>query len=171
MRTEANVRERHIGGLYTPAQRVRRDQSRWTLVQGILAPIQFLICAISAVLVIRYLVTGNGLFAANWSVIIKTTALYAIMYTGALWEHDVYGQYLFAPAFFWEDAVSMVVVALHTAYVVALTFDMGTPAGRLFIALAGYVAYAINATQFILKLRAARLQEARNSSALGASAS
>lgn len=158
-------RDRH--SLYTPEERRRRDASRWTLVQGILAPVQFLIFAVSVVLIVRYLLTGNGLAAANISVVVKTLALYAIMYTGALWEHDVYGQYLFAPAFYWEDMVSMAVIALHTAYLVTLTMDWLSPELRLTIALCAYATYAVNATQFLLKLRAARLQEARNATAVG----
>ncbi|MEP7065075.1 MAG: 2-vinyl bacteriochlorophyllide hydratase [Gemmatimonadota bacterium] len=144
--------------LYTREERERRDRSGWTIVQGILAPVQFLIFAVSLVLVTRYLVTGAGIFAANASVVAKTIALYAIMVTGALWEHDVFGKYLFAPAFFWEDIVSMAVIALHTAYLITLVFGLLTPAERFTIALAAYASYAINATQFVLKLRAARRQ-------------
>ena len=102
--------------LYTAEQRQRRNNSRWTLVQGILAPLQFLVFIISSALLVRYLMSGEGFEIAAASVVIKTLFLYAIMYTGALWEHDVYGQYLFAPAFFWEDMVSMLVIALHTIY-------------------------------------------------------
>lgn len=144
--------------LYTPEERRRRDASRWTLVQGVLAPLQFLIFAVSLGLIARYLMTGDGLAAANYSVVAKTLALYTIMYTGALWEHDVYGRYLFAPAFYWEDMVSMLVIALHTAYLAALLLGLFSAEARLFIALAAYATYAINATQFVLKLRAARLQ-------------
>lgn len=144
--------------LYTAEERRRRDQTRWTLVQGILAPVQFLIFAVSLMLVVRYLATGEGLVAANASVVVKTLALYTIMVTGALWERAVFGQYLFARPFFWEDVVSMGVIALHTAYLVALFADRLTPEGRLLIALAAYAAYVVNATQFVLKLRTARLQ-------------
>jgi 3-vinyl bacteriochlorophyllide hydratase len=45
--------------LYTPAQRARRDASGWTLVQGILAPVQFLIFLVSLYLVVRSLQTGE----------------------------------------------------------------------------------------------------------------
>jgi len=31
--------------LYTPAERWRRDATVWTLVQGVLAPLQFLVVA------------------------------------------------------------------------------------------------------------------------------
>ncbi len=150
--------KRGTAPLYTPEQRARRDSTPWTLVQGILAPIQFVIFLVSLVLVLRYLDSGEGAFAANVSVVVKTCALYLIMVTGAIWEKVVFGKYLFVPAFFWEDVFSMLVLALHTAYLVMLFGDLGTERERLLLALAAYVTYAINAGQFILKLRAARLQ-------------
>ncbi|PPD44789.1 MAG: 2-vinyl bacteriochlorophyllide hydratase [Methylocystis sp.] len=145
--------------LYTADQRRRRDQSVWTLVQGILAPVQFLIFLVSLALVLRYLATGEGETAATISVVAKTLALYAIMVTGSIWEKAVFGRYLFAPAFFWEDVFSMLVLALHTAYLAALAFGWLDARSLMFLALAAYASYVVNATQFLLKLRAARLQE------------
>ena len=147
-------------GLYTPEERLRRDATRWTLVQGILAPVQFLVMAVSVALVIRYLRTGEGLFAANVSVVVKTFVLYTIMVTGAIWEKVVFGKYLFADAFFWEDFVSMFVIALHTVYLAGLAWHW-PPRTLMVLALVAYGTYAVNAIQFILKLRAARLQEAQ----------
>lgn len=151
---------RHSQGpsLYTAAERQRRDASRWTLVQGILAPVQFVIFIISLWLVIRYLLTGLGEDAATASIVIKTLALYTIMVTGAIWEKDVFGQYLFAHAFYWEDMVSMLVLALHTAYLIALFTGALSVTSLMLLALAAYAAYVINAAQFVLKLRTARLQ-------------
>lgn len=146
--------------LYTPAERARRDATRWTLVQGVLAPVQFLVFAISLVLVLRTLATGQGEAAASISVGVKTALLYTIMVTGAIWEKRVFGVWLFARPFFWEDVFSMLVLALHTAYLWAWWGGhLGTQALML-LALAAYAAYVINATQFVLKLRAARLQAA-----------
>ncbi len=147
--------------LYTPEQRLRRDSTKWTFVQGVLAPVQFLICLISVTLVLRYLATGDGATAATVSIVVKTVALYLIMVTGAIWEKVVFGKWLFVPAFFWEDVFSMLVLALHTIYLVMLVGDFGTERGRMLLALAAYATYAINAGQFILKLRAARLQDGR----------
>ncbi|MEY4609263.1 MAG: hypothetical protein RL625_1480 [Gemmatimonadota bacterium] len=147
-------------GLYTPEQRARRDATRWTLIQGILAPLQFLICIASAVLVVRYLATGQGLEIANLSVLIKTGVLLLIMVTGSIWEKVVFDEWLFAAPFFWEDVVSMGVIALHLAYVTALFTESLSVRGRMLLALVAYAAYVINAIQFVLKLRAARLQEA-----------
>ncbi len=148
--------------LYTPEQRQRRDASRWTLVQGILAPVQFVICIISAVLAIRFLMTGEGYMAATISIIAKTLALYAIMVTGAIWEKEVFGQYLLAPAFFWEDVVSFGVIALHTWYLVALIAGAMTPQNLMILALVAYLAYVVNAVQFLWKLRMARLSSNMN---------
>lgn len=143
--------------LYTPEQRQRRDNTYWTLVQGILAPIQFLVFIASAVLVVRFLATGEGFEIATASVIVKTLLLYAIMVTGAIWEKVVFGRYLFAPAFYWEDVFSMLVLALHTAYLTALVGGYGDAEFQMTLALAAYATYVVNATQFVLKLRAARL--------------
>jgi 3-vinyl bacteriochlorophyllide hydratase len=145
--------------LYTPEQRRRRDETRWTLVQGILAPIQFLVFLVSLALVVRYLMTGEGLQAASASIVVKTFVLYTIMVTGSLWEKAVFDEYLFAGPFFWEDVVSMGVIALHTAYLVGLFTDLYDPRTLMFVALAAYAAYVVNAIQFVLKLRAARLAE------------
>jgi len=154
--------------LYTPDQKRRRDSSIWTTVQAILAPLQFAIFLVSLVLVLRYLVTGDGAQAATVSIVIKTIALYTIMVTGSIWEKVVFDRWLFADAFFWEDVFSFAVLALHTAYLTMLIGGLGTERDRMLLALAAYATYAINATQFLLKLRAARLQGARAPSARSA---
>lgn len=151
--------------LYTAEQRQRRDTSAWTLVQGVLAPIQFLVFLISLGLVLRFLATGEGQSLATISIVVKTFTLYTIMITGCIWEKVVFDCYLFAPAFFWEDMFSMLVLALHTAYLVALlTGSLGTEQ-LMYLALAAYAAYVVNAIQFILKLRAARLGQSQQASA------
>ncbi|MEM8876280.1 MAG: 2-vinyl bacteriochlorophyllide hydratase [Pseudomonadota bacterium] len=151
--------------LYTPAERARRDATSWTLVQGLLAPFQFFVFLISLALVLRFLWTGEGLLVATLSVVAKTLVLYVIMVTGAIWEKVVFGRYLFAPAFFWEDVFSMLVLTLHTAYLAAVFMEWGgygwlSHDGQMWLALAAYAAYVINAAQFLLKLRAARLDAA-----------
>jgi 3-vinyl bacteriochlorophyllide hydratase len=142
--------------LYTPDQRRRRDATVWTTVQGVLAPLQLLACAISAALVIRFLMTGEGYMAATVSILIKTGFLYLIMVTGAIWEKVVFGQYLFAPAFFWEDVVSFGVIALHTVYLWALITGGLSVQAQMILALVAYAAYVINAAQFLWKLKLAR---------------
>lgn len=144
--------------LYTPAQKARRDASVWTLVQAILAPVQFLVFLISLGMVFSYLVTGDGYALATASIVVKTGFLYLIMVTGAIWEKVVFGQWLFAKAFFWEDVFSFGVIALHTLYIYGLFLDGFAPLTLIAIALAAYAAYVVNAGQFLWKLRMARLQ-------------
>lgn len=135
-------------------------------MQGVLAPVQFLVFLVSLGLVLRYLVTGEGLAMALWSIVIKTITLYTIMITGCIWEKVVFRRYLFAPAFYWEDMFSMLVLGLHTAYLAALATDSLSPRNLVYLALAAYVAYVINAGQFIWKLRIARLDYARQQAAM-----
>jgi 3-vinyl bacteriochlorophyllide hydratase len=142
--------------LYSPEEKRRRDASPWTIVQGVLAPVQFAVFAVSLALVLHFLMTGAGGQAATVSVVVKTLVLYTIMVTGAVWENAVFGRYLFAPAFFWEDAVSMVVIGLHTAYLAALLSGSLDSQQLMLLALAAYATYLVNAAQFVLKLRAAR---------------
>jgi 3-vinyl bacteriochlorophyllide hydratase len=145
--------------LYTPAQRAKRDATPWTLVQGLLAPVQFLVFLVSLYLVVNSLNTGEHTEWALASVVLKTLVLYAIMITGCIWEKVVFGKYLFAHAFFWEDVVSMLVMALHTAYLWVWWEGSWSANAQLSLALAAYITYGINAAQYIRKLRMARLQK------------
>jgi len=153
--------------LYTPEELQRRDASPWTRVQAVLAPVQFAAFAVSVILIGRYLATGDGFVPATASVIVKTFLLYAIMLTGSFWERDVYGRYLFAPAFFWEDVVSIGVLALHTAYLAALLAGWLPPRGQMLLALAAYGTYLFNAGQYLVKFGSARRQ--RRAGGLGLS--
>ena len=152
--------------LYTPQERLRRDATVWTLVQGVLAPVQFVVFLISLALVLRFLSTGAGHDVATLSIIIKTLTLYTIMITGCIWEKVVFGHYLFAPAFLWEDIFSMLVLALHTLYLFGWYHQNMSLQQQLGVALLAYFTYCINAGQFIWKLRAARLQQAREKQTL-----
>ena len=153
--------------MYTAEQRQRRDASVWTLVQGVLAPIQFLVFLISLALVLRFLATGEGQSLAIASVVVKTITLYTLMVSGCIWEMVVFDCYLFAPAFYWEDVFSMLVLALHTAYLVALLTGAMSTDSLMYLALAAYATYVVNAAQFIFKLRAARLGQIQQTALSG----
>ena len=146
--------------LYTPDQQARRDASPWTVVQAVLAPLQLLVCLGSIVLAARFLATGDGWGWAAGSVALKTALLYLIMVTGSIWEHEVFGKWLFAEAFFWEDVVSFIVIALHTAYLAGWLVAAWAPTTLATLALVAYGVYLINAGQFLWKLRLARRDRA-----------
>ena len=143
--------------IYTPEERVRRDGTLWTVVQGVLAPVQFVVFIISLILVVRYFVTGAGYEVATLSIVAKTFVLYLIMITGAIWEKVVFGQYLLAPSFFWEDTVSFFVIAMHSAYLLLLLTDLVSDETKLFVALFAYFLYFLNALQFLIKFRNAKM--------------
>ena len=65
--------------LYTKEERLRRDQTSWTFVQGVLAPVQFVVFLASLGLVVNYFISGNGENAALFSVVLKTIILYIII--------------------------------------------------------------------------------------------
>jgi 3-vinyl bacteriochlorophyllide hydratase len=146
--------------LYTPEQRLIRDKTPWTMVQAILAPLQFLVLLVSLALIANYLITGSGYVLATYSIVAKTLILYVIMITGSIWEKVVFDEWLFAEPFFWEDVFSMLVLGLQTLYLGALIFGWWSPETQIKIALAAYATYIINAAQFVWKLRAARLEAA-----------
>ena len=52
--------------------------------------------------------------------------------------------------------MSMLVLALHTAYLLVWTLGLLEPREQMLLALAAYASYVVNAAQFLLKLRAAR---------------
>lgn len=135
---------------YTPEQMAKRDQSVWTTVQAILAPLQFLAFLISFGLVIRYLATGDGYAVANVSVLIKIGLLWAITITGMIWEKEVFGHWFLAPQFFWEDVGNAVAMLSHNLYFLAV-FLGWSQQGIMTLMLVAYVTYLFNCAQFIAK--------------------
>lgn len=154
--TQSPASRRHC--LYTDEELRRRDNTPWTAAQGVLAITQFLVFLVSVGLIATYMATGDGLALASASVVVKTLVLYVIMVTGSIWEREVFGCWLFARPFFWEDVVSMVAIALHTAYLAAYLSSSASVETQLLLACAAYAVYVVNATQFVLKFRAARRQ-------------
>ena len=153
--------------LYTPSQRIIRDRTVWTKVQAILAPLQFIVCIISLTLVLRYLFTDEGYYIATVSIVVKSFLLFLIMVTGAIWEKVVFGQFLFAEAFFWEDVVSFFVIFFHGLYLYVLLSGDFLPTSQMLVALFAYFLYFINAFQFLRKLRLARRSGQKRASLKG----
>ena len=153
--------------LYTPSQRIIRDRTVWTKVQAILAPLQFIVCIISLTLVLRYLFTDEGYYIATVSIVVKSFLLFLIMVTGAIWEKVVFGQFLFAEAFFWEDVVSFFVIFFHCLYLYVLLSGDFLPTSQMLVALFAYFLYFINAFQFLRKLRLARKSGQKRASLKG----
>ena len=138
---------------YTPEQLQKRNASVWTKVQGILAPIQFLIFL--AGLTVTYLYTKQiGITDFGWVtffVTLKTFMLVLIFVTGGFFEQEVFGAFAFAPEFFWEDFGSAIAMVVHITYFIL--FYMGLDKEILiWSALFAYLSYLINAAQLLIRL-------------------
>ncbi|NTW04390.1 MAG: 2-vinyl bacteriochlorophyllide hydratase [Oscillochloris sp.] len=151
--------------MYTPDQLARRERSKWTRVQIILAPIQFIAFLISFALVIRYLVTDQGYWAATISIWIKITLIWALTITGMLWEYDMFDHYFMAKEFFWEDMGNLIAIITHNAYFVAKWMGADTRT-VMWVMVFAYVTYLFNAGQFVARgIRSARQRRAINQAA------
>ena len=142
---------------YTPEQLEKRNNSKWTLVQAILAPIQFLAFIISFILVVRYLLTGQGYMIATISVLIKIALLWLITITGMIWEKEVFGHWFLARQFFWEDVGNAVAMLLHNLYFLAQWLGWSSQA-VMTLMLVAYITYLFNSAQFIVRGLQARKQ-------------
>lgn len=136
--------------MYTPEQLEKRNSSRWTRIQMILAPIQFLAFLISFSLVVHYLITGEGYLIATISVWIKIILIWALTITGMFWEKDVYDHYFMAKEFFWEDLGNLIAILTHNAYFVVQWLGW-SDRNVMIVMLIAYITYLFNAGQFIVK--------------------
>lgn len=146
--------------MYTPDQLRRREASRWTKVQIILAPIQFLAFIISFALVLRYLFTGEGYWVATVSVWIKIALIWVLTITGMLWEYDMYDHYFMAKEFFWEDLGNLIAIITHNLYFVAVWLGASKDV-IMWVMVFAYLTYLVNAGQFVARgIRSARQRRA-----------
>lgn len=142
---------------YTAQQLEQRNKSKWTIVQAILAPLQFLTFIISLILIVRYLTTGEGYQVATISVLIKIVLLWLITITGMFWEKEVFGRWFLAPQFFWEDTLNAVALGMHNLYFVALLAGW-TEHDLMVFMLVAYISYLVNFAQFFARGLRARKQ-------------
>lgn len=145
---------------YTPDQLRRRNESKWTTVQAVGAPIQMLIFFGSLFFVARYLSTGLGFDVAHGVSLAKVAMMTFMTVTGMFWEHDVYGKYFMAKEFFWEDFVNAVSLTFHLAFIGAWLVGLG-PAAQMSIMLIALLTYCVNFAQFLYRgVRAGRQRRA-----------
>jgi 3-vinyl bacteriochlorophyllide hydratase len=156
--------------MYTADQLARRERSKWTRVQIILAPIQFIAFLISFGLVIHYLLTGQGYLVTTISIWVKISLIWALTITGMLWEYDMYDHYFMAKEFFWEDLGNLIAILTHNAYFVAkwVGADERTV---MWVMVFAYVTYLFNAAQFVVRgIRSGRQRRALQQAASAQSA-
>jgi 3-vinyl bacteriochlorophyllide hydratase len=135
---------------YTPEQLRRRQNSKWTIVQAVLAPLQLLAFIVSLVCIVHYLSTGLDYQIATTSVLVKIALMWLITITGMFWEKEVYGKWFLAPEFFWEDAVNAVALIAHNLYFVALLAGW-SERELMTLMLVCYSTYVVNFAQFFMR--------------------
>jgi 3-vinyl bacteriochlorophyllide hydratase len=138
---------------YTPDQLERRNASVWTKVQGILAPIQFVmfLAGLTVTWLYQSHVWITDFYWITFFVTLKTLMLVLIFVTGGFFEQEVFGAFAFAPEFFWEDFGSAIAMVVHISYFIL--FFIGLPEKILIqTALLAYLSYLVNAAQFVIRL-------------------
>ena len=135
--------------------------SIWTRIHPRFAIGQLGVFAVSVALLGLYAFHLVAFTAVYLSVVLKIALMAGAIVTGALWEHDVFGEWWVAEEFFVEDVMTLNVFLLHLAVVVAfftLPEAPGTVAGLLAFA---YVMYAINVAQYLAQHARARAPAAQ----------
>jgi 3-vinyl bacteriochlorophyllide hydratase len=131
--------------------RARRSASIWTKIHPLFALGQLVVFFVSLALIAMY-ATGHATYeAVHVSVLVKIALMVGAVITGALWEHDVYGPYWFAPEFFFEDAMTMNVFILHLGYLAVAWENSAEPTNAFGMLLIAYAVYIANVGQYILR--------------------
>jgi 3-vinyl bacteriochlorophyllide hydratase len=138
-----------MGSTTTDQVLARRANSMWTRIHPIFALGQLGAFVVSLGILIAYFAGAASFTAVHESVLIKIALMIGAIVTGALWEHDVYGPYWFAPEFFLEDAMTVNVFLLHIAYLIAVYSHPSEPIYALIMLGIAYVVYAANVAQYV----------------------
>lgn len=149
---------------YTPEQLAKRNASVWTDVQLILAPIQFFVFLAGVTVTYLYF-QNNEVFSFYWvsiAILFKTFLFALLFITGAYFEKEIFGKWVFSKEFLWEDIGSTIAGAFHLLYFV-FAF-MGARENVLVIeAFIAYSTYVANALQYLVRI----ILEKRNEKRLG----
>jgi len=146
---------------YTPEQLRKRNNSVWTKVQLILAPIQFVVFIIGVILTVMYYTGSLENFSlVTWALLIKTIFLVVLFVTGAFFEKEVFDIWVFSPEFYWEDIGSSVATVFHFLYFVLAYLDFSKEA-LVWSALVAYFTYVVNAIQYLVRIYLEKQNEKR----------
>lgn len=146
---------------YTPEQLRMRNRSVWTKVQIFLAPIQFVVFIVGFILTYLYYVGEIQNFdVVTYAIVVKTIFIVVLFVTGAFFEKEIFGKWVYAPEFFWEDVGSTIAVAVHFLYFILAAFQFSKEA-LIWCAFAAYFSYVVNAAQYLIRLWLEKRNEKR----------
>lgn len=146
---------------YTPEQLRIRNRSVWTKVQIILAPIQFVVFLVGLILTyLHYVGVIENFQIVTYAIAVKTLFFIVLFVTGAFFEKEVFGKWVFSPEFFWEDVGSSIAMAIHFLYffLAIMNFSYET---LIWCAFAAYLSYVLNAIQYLVRIWLEKRNEKR----------
>ena len=146
---------------YTPEQLRKRNNSVWTTVQLVLAPIQFVVFIVGVILTFMYYNGSLENFSlVTWALLIKTIFLVVLFVTGAFFEKEIFDIWVYSPEFFWEDIGSSVATIVHFLYFVLAYLGFSQEA-LIWTAFAAYFTYVVNAAQYLIRIYLEKQNEKR----------
>ncbi len=146
---------------YTPEQLRKRNNSVWTTVQLVLAPIQFVVFIVGVILTFMYYNGSLENFSlVTWALLIKTIFLVVLFVTGAFFEKEIFDIWVYSPEFLWEDIGSTVATIVHFLYFVLAYLGFSQEA-LIWTAFAAYFTYVVNAAQYLVRIYLEKQNEKR----------
>lgn len=146
---------------YTPEQLRIRNRSIWTKVQIILAPIQFVVFLVGLILTYLYYIgTIENFEVVTYAVAVKTFFFVVLFVTGAFFEKEVFGIWVYSPEFFWEDVGSSIAMAIHFLYFILAILNFSHEV-LLWCAFGAYLSYVLNAIQYLVRIWLEKRNEKR----------
>jgi 3-vinyl bacteriochlorophyllide hydratase len=139
----------HLVEARTLAVRAKRSKSVWTIVHPLFAIGQMLAFFVSVGLLIAYSRGLVDFHVVHVSVLVKIGLMVGAVVTGALWEHDVFGYYWFAPEFLIEDVMTLVVFIFQLSYLAMVALHPGDMPVIILMLVLAYTVYAGNVAQYI----------------------
>jgi 3-vinyl bacteriochlorophyllide hydratase len=127
----------------------RRKSSIWTKIHPIFALGQLLAFFVSIGFLIAYLRGAVPFHDVHVSVMVKIGLMVGAVITGALWEHDVYGHWWFAPEFLVEDVMTLIVFITQISYIIMVYTHPGQMNAILCLLGLAYLLYFGNVAQYI----------------------
>jgi 3-vinyl bacteriochlorophyllide hydratase len=127
----------------------RRSKSIWTIVHPIFAIGQLLAFFVSVGFLVAYFLGHVSFNLVQITVLAKIALMFGALITGALWEHDVYGYWWFAPEFLQEDVMTLFVFITQMAYLAAYYSRASSSSAYIILLLLAYAIYFINVAQYI----------------------
>lgn len=147
-----------------PGVFARRKASIWTTIHPLFAIGQLLIFFVSVGFLIAYLRGAVHHYeTVHLTVLMKIALMFGALVTGALWEHDVYGFWWFAPEFLFEDVMTLLVFVTQISYLLMYYLHPGNMTAILTMLCIAYTMYFANVAQYIHRTQLHKQQQADES--------